>query len=155
MSGLVLARNIAIDASCQKKKHLWTSEPGGADGNVTARQDDTTGWWTYSSDVWYNMSAFQLAIPVEKGMVAYARLSNPEALINVENSEIIARGDDWVAATYSGSGNLTLGVRGGNTVTLMEAGVYAPEHWAILKSAYDAGGLPRPWFNWDTMPRPD
>lgn len=157
MSGLVCVRNIAVDASCQKKKNLWTSEPGGAEANVTAQQDETTGWWTYTSTSSYNIFAFELCRGISRveGMVAYARLSDPESLIKVESSEIIARGDDWVAAKYTTPGfNQTLGVKEDTSITLMETGVYTPEHWEILKAAYDAGGLERPWFNWDTMPDP-
>ena len=145
--------SLASDPRCLKKKEVWTNADGGVSGNISATQDEKTKLWTYTTKSWYNLFPFVgTGVVFTKGSIGVALLSDTTAVSGVESGAIVERGDGWIAADYSATGNWTLTMKGNTTVTLMGSAVYTPEDWRRVKALVESGDLPTPWFWWGMMP---
>ena len=145
--------NLVSDPRCLKKKEVWTSADGGVSANVTVVQDPKTRLWTYTTKSWYNLFPFVGTGGVfAKGSIGVALLSDTTSVSGVESGAIVERGDGWIAADYSATGNWTLTMKQNTTVTLMGSAVYTPEDWRRVKALVESGDLPTPWFWWGMMP---
>lgn len=145
--------NLVPDPRCLKEKNVWTTADGGISGNISVVQDEKTRLWTYTAKSLYNLFAFHdSGIVPAKGSIGVVLLSDTTAVSGVESGAIVERGDGWIAADYSGTGNWTLAMKQNTSVTLMGSAVYTPEDWRRVKALVESGDLPTPWFWWGMMP---
>lgn len=145
--------NLAADPRCFTKKEVWTNVSGGVSGNISITQDPESKLWTYTAKIWYNLFAFKnTGIAFAKGSIGVALLSDTTAVSGVESGAIVEKGDGWIAAEYSATGNWTLTMKNNTTVTLMGSAVYTPDDWLRAKALMKSGYLPKPQFWWGLMP---
>ena len=145
--------NLATDPRCFNKREVWTNASGGVSGNISITQDTESKLWTYTSKSWYNIFAFKnTGKAFAKGSIGVALLSDTTAVSGVESGAIVEKGDGWIAAEYSATGNWTLIMKNNTTVTLSGSAVYTPEDWRRVKALMESGYLPKPQVWWGLMP---
>ncbi|MFT9059694.1 hypothetical protein [Bifidobacterium aquikefiri] len=141
----VVATNLQTDPSSKQKVGMYHAQG----------VQNSDGTWTYSSDgtsttaasvfLWGSTGTATLA----KGNVLFVRIKETQYIptMGIESSSVIARGTDWVAATYNATGNATLGVING-AKTVLQVGSYTASDWQAMQS------LDIDWFSGDSYPVP-